>query len=100
MAWSQVSHRYVFEKVVMETSEGIYKEEFPKGSAVKIGSRPSLENFLTTWKFHHKLDLDQLYYAGQVAEVEWVGCYHGGDVLYKLKGVPGIWHEQCLEAAP
>jgi hypothetical protein len=25
--------------------------------------------------------------------------HHGGDELYKLKGVPGIWHEQCLEEA-
>lgn len=22
--------------------------------------------------------------------------YHGGDELYWLKGVPGVWHEQCL----
>ena len=75
---------------------GPYKEEFPKGSTVKIASRVFLENFLTTWKYHNKLEPNQLEYAGQVAKVESVGFYHGGDELYKLEGVPGIWHEQCL----
>ncbi|MGH9448759.1 MAG: hypothetical protein ACRD3O_24040 [Terriglobia bacterium] len=84
----------------MGKAKGPYKAEFPEGSAVKIASRSSLENFLKTWKRHNKLEPDQLNYAGQVAAVESVGFYHGGDELYKLKGIPGIWHEQCLEAAP
>jgi len=67
---------------------------------VRIASRPLLEDFLETWTLHHKLEPDQLNYAGQIAEVESVGFYHGGDELYKLKGAPGIWHEQCLKAAP
>jgi hypothetical protein len=25
-----------------------------------------------------------------------VGFYHGGDVLYVLEGIPGVWHESCL----
>jgi hypothetical protein len=25
-----------------------------------------------------------------------IGYYHGGDVLYTLNDIPGIWHEQCL----
>jgi hypothetical protein len=25
-----------------------------------------------------------------------VRYYHGGDVLYELEGIPGIWHEACL----
>ena len=25
-----------------------------------------------------------------------VAFYHGGDPLYKLAGIPGLWHEQCL----
>lgn len=82
----------------MGKTKGLYKEEFPKGSMVKIASRPSLEYFLETWKLHNRLQFEQLSYAGKVAEVESVGFYHGGDELYKLKGVPGIWHEQCLEA--
>jgi hypothetical protein len=28
--------------------------------------------------------------------VQEVGFYHGGDVLYQLRGVPGTWHECCL----
>ncbi|MBF6570932.1 MAG: hypothetical protein IVW54_18870 [Candidatus Binataceae bacterium] len=84
----------------MGRTKGPYKEEFPMGSNVKIVSRSVLENFLKTWKLHNKLEPNQLNYADQIAEVESVGFYHGGDELYKLKGVPGIWHEQCLEAAP
>ena len=28
-----------------------------------------------------------------------VGFYHGGDALYELEGVPGVWHEVCLRKA-
>jgi hypothetical protein len=30
---------------------------------------------------------------GRVKEVSF---YHGGDQLYILENLPGIWHEQCL----
>jgi hypothetical protein len=83
----------------MGKTKGPYKEEFPKGSAVKIASRSSLEDFLKTWTLHNKLQPEQLDYAGQTAEVESVGFYHGGDELYKLKDIPGVWHEECLKAA-
>jgi len=49
--------------------------------------------------FDYELQPYQLNYANHIAEVKSFGFYHGGDVLYELKGVPGIWHEQCLEAA-
>lgn len=77
----------------------LYKEKFQKGSTVRIAQHAVLENFFKTWKLHNRLQSDQLNYAGRIAEVKTVGFYHGGDVLYELKGVPGIWHEQCLEAA-
>ena len=38
-------------------------------------------------------------YAGTVARVATVGFYHGGDVLYTLENIPGIWHEVCLDSA-
>jgi hypothetical protein len=79
---------------------GLYNAEFPAGSVVKIKSRSFLQEFLRTWKFHNKLQLDQLNYSDQSAAVESVGFYHGGDELYRLKGIPGIWHEQCLQPAP
>jgi len=63
---------------------------------VKIASRPALEQFLRDWKYHNKLQSEQLNYADHLAEVESVGFYHGGDELYKLKGIPGIWHRQYL----
>jgi hypothetical protein len=80
----------------MNKTEFAYKEKFPKGSKVKIADRAFLDNFLKTWKFHHKLEADQLKFAAKVVKVKSVGFYHGGDVLYQLKGVPGTWHERCL----
>jgi hypothetical protein len=79
---------------------GAYKENFPKGSRVRIADRAFLENFLATWKYHNKLQADQLGYADREATVKEIGYYHGGDVLYKLDGVPGTWHEACLRPLP
>jgi hypothetical protein len=73
-----------------------YKEEFPVGSHVRIAGRLVLEQFLQTWKFHNPLKPEQRAFAGEVAKVASVGFYHGGDPLYVLDGIPGIWHEQCL----
>jgi len=76
-----------------------YQAEHAKGSRVRIAARPVLEQFLRDWKYHNKLQPEQLDYAGQLAEVESIGFYHGGDELYKLKGIPGVWHLQCLRPA-
>jgi hypothetical protein len=83
----------------MGKSKGPYNPEYPAGTKVRVAARPVLENFLRTWEYHNKLDPAQLEYAGAIAEIESVGFYHGGDELYKLKGLPGIWHEACLEGA-
>ena len=83
----------------MGKTRGFYNAEFPKGSMVRVASRAYLEDFLKTWKLHDKLQSEQLDYAEQIAEVESVGFYHGCDELYRLKGIPGIWHERCLQAA-
>jgi hypothetical protein len=72
------------------------EEKYPKGSRVRIADRAFLEEFLETWKHHHKLQAIQLDFADRIAEVEAVGFYHGGDVLYRLEGIPGTWHERCL----
>ena len=95
---SKIDGIYAY-SLAMGKTKGLYKEEFTKGSMVRIADRSFLENFLQTWKLHNKLETEQLPYAGQVAEVESVGFYHGGDELYRLKGIPGVWHQQCLEAA-
>jgi hypothetical protein len=63
---------------------------------VRIASRLVLKQFLRDWKYHKRLQPEQLNYADQFAEIEAVGFYHGGDELYKLKGIPGVWHPQCL----
>ena len=74
-----------------------YKEAFPVGTAVRVGDRASLEAFMASWRYHHKLQPEQLAYAERATTVEEVGFYHGGDPVYKLAGIPGLWLEQCLK---
>ena len=69
---------------------------FPEGSKARIVDRAALEVFMATWRYHHKLRLEQLEYADRVATVTDVGWYHGGDPVYKLEGIPGLWLDQCL----
>jgi hypothetical protein len=76
-----------------------YLENLPVGTSVRIRSPSGLEDFAQSWKFHHPLCLAQLECADKKAEVAAVGFYHGGDPLYTLIGLQGLWHEQCLEAA-
>jgi hypothetical protein len=73
-----------------------YTATFQVGSAVRIRDRDVLERFQRDWKYHNPLRDEQLAHAGQVAEVARVGFYHGGDPLYALVNVPGVWHEACL----
>jgi hypothetical protein len=70
--------------------------KYREGSIVLVSSRPTLDEFLHNWKWHHKLQPEQLDFAGRKAKVRASFMYHGGDVLYELEGIPGIWHEQCL----
>lgn len=77
-----------------------YHEKFPVGSLVRIAPGPALGRFMQDWKFHHPLQPEQIPFAGTVARISDVSFYHGGDPLYEIAGVPGIWHEQCLDPAP
>jgi hypothetical protein len=74
----------------------MYTEKFPAGSSVLIAKGDALEHFRQTWKLHNPLLPEQLAFAGSRATIASVGFYHGGDVLYVLEGVPGVWHESCL----
>jgi hypothetical protein len=74
-----------------------YQERFRKGSFVQIADHDSLGHFRATWKYHHPLSESQIKYANNFACVVDVGFYHGGDVLYWLDAVPGVWHGQCLK---
>jgi hypothetical protein len=76
-----------------------YKEAFPAGTSIRVADRPFLELFIKEWKYHHKLTPDQLAYADQKTIVTTVGFYHGGDPVYALDGIPGIWLESCLRKA-
>ena len=78
---------------------GAYKENFPTGSRAGIVDAEELTQFARSWKLHHPLEPHQLEFAGRAAEVESVAFYHGGDAIYRLRGLPGVWHEQCLRVA-
>jgi len=80
----------------MGNTRGAYNAEFPAGTQVRIIDRDHLAEFKRTWRYHHPLTDEQLAYAGHSAQVKSVGFYHGGDELYTLDGVPGIWHECCI----
>jgi hypothetical protein len=81
----------------VEKQSSIYNAEFPSGTKVRIKNWQFLEEFQRNWKFHHPLQDFQLDCAGEAAVVSGVGYYHGGDVLYHLEKIRGIWHEACLE---
>jgi len=76
----------------------VYVEKFKIGASVRVAEKPFLEDFRTRWKWHHPLQEEQVGCAGAVSKVKTVGFYHGGDVIYTLEGLPGIWHEECLNA--
>jgi hypothetical protein len=82
----------------VESTGRPYIAKFAKGSKVRIAGRAYLQQFQKTWRHHHKLTEHQVDFAEQSASVTSVSFYHGGDVLYELEGVPGIWHESCLTA--
>lgn len=73
-----------------------YKEAFPVGTEVLIANQGFLEDFVASWKYHHKLQPEQLAYANRVAKVKEVAFYHAGDPMYTLESIPGLWLEQCL----
>ena len=76
-----------------------YEASFPVGSRVRIADLQKLEDFVRNWKYHNPLTPAQVAFASREATVSDVGFYHGGDPLYVLEGVPGVWHEECLGPA-
>ena len=73
-----------------------YRERFPIGTRVRVAGRGALERFQAEWCLHTLLTEPQLAHGGEVAEVRDVGFYRGADAVYRLDGLPGLWHEACL----
>jgi len=73
-----------------------YRERFPVGARVRVAPQGRLEQFRRTWRFHNPLTSEQLAFADRESTVREVAFYHGGDALYTLEDVPGLWHEQCI----
>jgi len=73
-----------------------YEEKFPVGARVRVAAGEQLERFQREWRLHNPLQIGQLTFAGVRAVITDVGFYHGGDPLYRLDTLPGVWHETCL----
>ena len=73
-----------------------YSEAFRVGQRVRVTSRAALDRFRDEWQLHNPLTDEQLAFADRPAVVREVGFYHGGDALYVLQDLPGLWHEPCL----
>jgi hypothetical protein len=80
------------------TSGGAQQFHSKSPKSIPASSR-KLELFMREWKYHHKLRLEQLPYADHETLVKEVGFYHGGDPIYTLEGIPGLWLEPCLRSA-
>ena len=65
---------------------------------MQIRDRAGLETFRASRRFHNSLQPEQLAWAGRRGRVNQVGLYHGGDPLYSLHDLAGVWHESCLKA--
>lgn len=78
---------------------GPYNPDFPVGTRVMVRDLEYLQKFHDSWKLHNRLLPEQLKYAGETAVVKDIAFYHGGDELYTLDGIPGVWHEHCLIVA-
>jgi hypothetical protein len=76
-----------------------YEAAFAPNQSVSIKNREFLESFKATWKLHNPLQDEQLEFASRPTIVKEVGYYHGGDPLYVLRDIPGVWHEGCLQKA-
>jgi len=80
-------------------TKGLNVAEFEVGTEVRIADRRFLEEFLEAGQYHHDLEPEQVQFAGRTAKVKSVEFFHGGDEIYALEGIPGVWHEECLSAA-
>jgi hypothetical protein len=81
----------------MGKTRGPYEADFPVGTKVKVIDRDALDALRRNWRWHHAVQPEQLGFAGREATVKGVSFYHGGDEVYELEGLPGLWHEQCLD---
>jgi hypothetical protein len=80
-------------------TKGVNVAEFEVGSQVRVADRAFLESFLEAGQYHNELEPEQLEFADRTATVQSVNFFHGGDEIYQLEGIPGVWHEECLRAA-
>lgn len=83
----------------MGKTKGVNVAEFEVGSQVRVADRAFLESFLEAGQYHNELEPEQLEFADRTATVQSVNFFHGGDEIYQLEGIPGVWHEECLRAA-
>lgn len=73
-----------------------YQSDLQVGERVRTLPETQLAVFRDNWSYHHPLSDEQMRFAGDGYTISEVSFYHGGDPLYSLDGVPGVWHRACL----
>ena len=69
-----------------------YHAAFLCGEKLKIKPISFLRQYLRPeWPSHNPLEPEHLEFAGQRVSVSAVSYYHGGQILYQLRGIPGYW---------
>lgn len=70
-------------------------DKFQAGDHVRIRSREILEEF-NLHPIYQRLQESQFEHAGKPAVIAESSMYHGGHILYRLEGIPGIWHQDLF----
>jgi hypothetical protein len=74
-----------------------YNALLAREADVRIADEGLLRQFMRPqYAYHHPVQVGMIEHAGEVAKIAEVAYYHGGDPLYTLYLVPGLWHEACL----
>ena len=76
----------------------VHRAAFSIGASVRIKERTELERFARDWTSTNSLTPHQFCDAGVAGVVDSVAFDDGGNPLYTLERIGGIWHEENLVA--
>ena len=84
------------ELLTMGKTKGLNKAEFEVGSEVRIADRAFSRVFSKPGSTTTSSSPSSSNTPAASAKVKDVTFFHGGDEIYTLEGIPGVWHEECL----
>jgi hypothetical protein len=73
-----------------------YDALFSKNSYIEIADIGTLKSIAEHWRLHNPLTPQMMGHAGERRRIVEADFYFGGDVIYRLEGIDGYWHEACL----